>query len=425
MHEKIDNCRICGCKNLVEILHLGDQALTGVFPKSKFQAVPIGPLQLVKCADGCGLVQLNHSFPADQMYGDNYGYRSGLNASMVKHLQGRVREARSRVELQPGDIVLDIGSNDSTTLRAYGDKGFRLIGMDPSGLKFKEYYPSYVQLIPDFFNADAFTKHFGQEKAKIVSSIAMFYDLDDPTSFMKQVYDCLDEEGIWVFEQSYLPLMVERNAYDTVCHEHVSYYALKQIQWMTDQIGFKILDVELNDVNGGSFCVTVAKSSSKHVANERVVQELLEREQADGYNDWAVYDRFRERVFRLRDELKSLLLQLNASGNDVCGYGASTKGNVVLQFCDVTTKQLRGIAEVNQEKFGAFTPFNYIPISSESDIKAGNPDYMIVLPWHFRENILKREQGYLAAGGNLIFPLPNLEIVYGTAAQRTTGRVAA
>jgi SAM-dependent methyltransferase len=425
MHEKTKGCRICGCTNLVEILHLGEQALTGVFPKSKTQEVPVGPLQLVKCADGCGLVQLNHSFPADQMYGDNYGYRSGLNASMVKHLQSRVAAARARVELKAGDIVLDIGSNDGTTLKAYGDQGLKLIGMDPSGLKFQEYYPDFVNLIPDFFNAEAFSKRFGLEKAKIVSSIAMFYDLDDPTSFMEQVHQCLDAEGIWVFEQSYLPLMIERNAYDTVCHEHVSYYGLRQIKWMADRVGFKILDVELNDINGGSFCVTVAKSESKHQANDGVVQELLDREEADGYNSWEVYDAFRERVFQHRDALKSLLRQLKASGKDICGYGASTKGNVVLQFCNVTTKQMRGIAEVNQEKFGAFTPSNYIPISSEADIKAGNPDYMVVLPWHFRENILKREQGYLASGGNLIFPLPELEIVYGSAAQNTTRRIAA
>lgn len=425
MHEKTKGCRICGCTNLVEILHLGEQALTGVFPKSKTQEVPVGPLQLVKCADGCGLVQLNHSFPADQMYGDNYGYRSGLNASMVKHLQSRVAAARARVELKAGDIVLDIGSNDGTTLKAYGDQGLKLIGMDPSGLKFQEYYPDFVNLIPDFFNAKAFSKRFGLEKAKIVSSIAMFYDLDDPTSFMEQVHQCLDAEGIWVFEQSYLPLMIERNAYDTVCHEHVSYYGLRQIKWMADRVGFKILDVELNDINGGSFCVTVAKSESKHQANDRVVQELLDREEADGYNSWEVYDAFRERVFQHRDALKSLLWQLKASGKDICGYGASTKGNVVLQFCNVTTKQMRGIAEVNQEKFGAYTPSNYIPISSEADIKAGNPDYMVVLPWHFRENILKREQGYLASGGNLIFPLPELEIVYGSAAQNTTRRIAA
>lgn len=422
MHKKIDQCRICGSQELVEILNLGEQALTGVFPKSRAQHVPIGPLELVKCADGCGLVQLRHSYDADQMYGDNYGYRSGLNNSMVQHLHHRVEQARSLVQLNAGDIVLDIGSNDSTTLRAYGDNGYRLIGIDPSGSKFREYYPDYAILVPDFFNRATFRNQFGDDKAKIVTSIAMFYDLDNPTEFMRDVYDCLDKEGIWVFEQSYLPLMIERNAYDTVCHEHVSYYALKQIKWMADQVGFKILDVELNDTNGGSFCVTVAKSGSKHVANENKVAALLQREEDEGYNSWCVYDDFRDRVFMHRDDLKSLLRRLIAEGNSVCGYGASTKGNVVLQFCDITSREIAGIAEVNQEKYGAFTPFNYIPIASEADIKAGNPDYMMVLPWHFRDNILKREQAYLAAGGNLIFPLPELEIVYGKA---VASRIAA
>lgn len=418
MHKKVDQCRICGSQELVEILNLGEQALTGVFPKSQSQQVPIGPLELVKCADGCGLVQLHHSYSADEMYGDNYGYRSGLNSSMVKHLHRRVEEARSLVELKAGDIVLDIGSNDSTTLRAYGDNGFKLLGIDPSGSKFREYYPDYATLIPDFFNKETFRSHCSDGKAKIVTSIAMFYDLEDPTEFMRDVYSCLDSEGIWIFEQSYLPLMIERNAYDTVCHEHVSYYALKQIKWMADCVGFKILDVELNDINGGSFCVTVAKNESKHVANSSKVEELLQREHDDGYNSWEVYNEFRDRVFDHRNELKSLLRKLNAAGNHVCGYGASTKGNVVLQFCEITTKEISGIAEVNQEKYGAYTPFNYIPIASEADIKAGNPDYMMVLPWHFRDNILKREQAYLAAGGNLIFPLPELEVVYGNAAAK-------
>lgn len=422
MHKKVDQCRICGSQELVQILNLGEQALTGVFPKSVTQHVPIGPLELVKCGDGCGLVQLHHSYSADEMYGDNYGYRSGLNNSMVKHLHRRVEEARSRVELNAGDIVLDIGSNDCTTLRAYGDNGYKLLGIDPSGSKFQEYYPEYATLVPDFFNKETFQSQCGNEKAKIVTSIAMFYDLEDPTEFMRDVYSCLDNEGIWIFEQSYLPLMVERNAYDTVCHEHVSYYGLKQIKWMTDRVGFKILDVELNDINGGSFCVTVAKSGSKHVANTSRVEELLQQEHDDGYNGWEVYNEFRDRVFEHRDDLKSLLRKLNAAGNHVCGYGASTKGNVVLQFCDITTKEIAGIAEVNQEKYGAFTPYNYIPIASEADIKAEYPDYMMVLPWHFRDNILKREQAYLAAGGNLIFPLPELEVVYGNAAAK---RVAA
>lgn len=418
MHKQIESCRICGSRRLDEILNLGQQALTGVFPKTIHQHVPLGPLELVKCADGCGLVQLRHSFPPDQMYGDNYGYRSGLNASMVRHLQGRVGAARERVHPHAGDVILDIGSNDSTTLQAWGDHGYRLIGMDPSGPKFRKYYPDWVDLVPDFFSAASFQKHVGPRRAKVITSIAMFYDLEDPTEFMRQVHACLDDEGIWVFEQSYLPLMIERNAYDTVCHEHVSYYALRQIQWMTERAGFKIVDVELNDVNGGSFCVTVAKSSSSHVANETRVRELLEREEAEGYNGLEVYDRFRDRVFRHRGELKSLLQQLVLGGKRVYGYGASTKGNVVLQFCEVTSRQIPGIAEVNSEKFGAYTPHTRIPIASEADVKALSPDYLLVLPWHFRENILQREQSFLAQGGNLIFPLPELEVVFGRSATR-------
>lgn len=418
MHPEINCCRICGSKELVDLLDLGDQALTGVFPKSTDQDVSVGPLQLVKCGDGCGLVQLKHSYSPDDMYGDNYGYRSGLNASMVKHLRNRVAEAREWVSLKAGDIVLDIGSNDSTTLQSYGNNGFRLLGIDPSASKFSQYYPEYIDLVPDFFNRKNFQKVFGEEKAKIVTSIAMFYDLEDPTQFMRDVYDCLDDNGIWVFEQSYLPLMIERNAYDTICHEHVSYYAMRQIQWMADRVGFTILDVELNDINGGSFCCTVAKRGSSHVAKCARVRKLLEQEELDGYNELAVYEEFRERVFDSRDEFRSLLARLNASGQRVYGYGASTKGNVVLQFCGVNNKQMRGIAEVNQDKYGAFTPHNLIPIASEEDVKSAGVDYFVVLPWHFRSNILEREKDYLASGGNLIFPLPHLEVVSGKAASR-------
>ena len=418
MHNQIEKCRICDNHNLEQILHLGDQALTGVFPKTLQQHVPRGPLELVKCVGGCGLVQLRHSFPPDQMYGDNYGYRSGLNASMVRHLHNLVQATRQRVSLKRGDIVLDIGSNDSTTLQAYGNSGLRLLGVDPSGNKFKQHYPIWIDMIPDFFSAGIFRRQFGDERAQIITSIAMFYDLEDPMSFMGEVHACLADDGIWIFEQSYLPMMMERNAYDTICHEHCSYYALRQIQWMAERVGFKILDVELNDSNGGSFCVTAAKTSSSHVANDARLQEILAQEEHKGYNGLDVYEKFRKRVFRHRDEFRHLLRRLVSDGKQVYGYGASTKGNVILQFCDVTREQILGIAEVNQDKFGAFTPHTRIPIASEADIKAASPDYLVVFPWHFRENILEREQSYLNAGGQLIFPLPELEIVNGRKARR-------
>ncbi len=421
MCTEVSSCRICGSHDLVSILDLGEQALTGVFPKTADETITSGPVQVVKCNEasgGCGLVQMRHSYPAAEMYGDNYGYRSGLNQSMVRHLQSRVAKARSIANPKSGDIILDIGSNDSTTLRSYGDKGFRLIGMDPTGKKFHEYYPAWADLIPDFFNAAAFQNHFGSEKAKIITSIAMFYDLEDPTEFMRQIAACLADDGIWVFEQSYLPLMVDRMAYDTVCQEHLSYYGVAQIQWMTEAAGLEILDVELNDINGGSFCVTAAKKGSPYKANKDKVNKLIATELAEGYGGLELYQRFAIGVEQHRDELCRTVDQINRRGQKVYGYGASTKGNVLLQYCGFTTDEMPMIAEVNTEKFGRFTPGTKIPIVSEAEARQDNPDYLMVLPWHFRDGIVQRESAYMENGGMLLFPLPTVESVGRQVARR-------
>ncbi|MBM4059293.1 MAG: class I SAM-dependent methyltransferase, partial [Planctomycetes bacterium] len=389
-------------------------AFTGLFPRHESDPVPYGPLHLVKCAEatgGCGLVQLRHSFDGGLMYGDSYGYRSGLNASMVRHLAHRVAQARRLVDLTPGDVVVDIGSNDSTTLRCYGDNGYRLIGIDPSAAKFRSFYPSWVEGVPQFFSAETFRNVAGTARARIVTSIAMFYDLQDPTHFMREVREILAADGIWAFEQSYLPLMIERNAYDTICHEHVSYYALRQIDWMARRTGLKVIDVELNDVNGGSFCVTVCRDDAPFTPHDRRVDSILEREQRDGYGSMPVYDRFREGVHRHRDDLSSLIRRTNAAGKTVCGYGASTKGNVVLQWCGLTSADIPVIAEVNDDKFGCVTPHTLIPIASEREVRGRAPDCLLVLPWHFHESIVQREQAYLDSGGTLLFPLPRIEAV--------------
>lgn len=421
MHRAIHACRICRHTDFEPVVDLGTQTLTGVFPRSEEQHVPTGPLELIKCREktgGCGLVQLRHSYEPDQMYGDNYGYRSGLNESMVRHLHRRVAEATAIAAPSRGDLILDIGSNDSTTLQAYGKKGYRLLGIDPSAKKFLHYYPDWVDCITDFFSADLVRARYGNAKAKIVTSISMFYDLEDPTAFMRQVADVLADDGIWVFEQSYLPLMVERDAYDTVCHEHVSYYALRQIKWMTERVGLKILDVELNDINGGSFCVTAAKADSAHVARSARVDALLAAEKDKGYGGGATYDAFRDRIEKHRTELQETVRDLRRDGKLVCGYGASTKGNVLLQYCGFTKNDIPVIAEVNEDKFGCLTPHTLIPIAAEKDVHAMRPDYLLVLPWHFRDNIIEREAAFLQAGGMLLFPLPRVECVGNKARER-------
>ncbi len=409
-YKQIHRCRVGGGANLVTVLNLGIQALTGVFPKTASQNVTEGPLELVWCPDS-GLLQLKHTYNSSEMYGDNYGYRSGLNQSMVDHLSNKVTFLERLNPLNAGDVVVDIGSNDCTTLKAYNTPGIRRIGIDPTGKKFAEYYPADVTLVQDFFSAGAY-QSVETKKARMVTSIAMFYDLDAPIEFAKQIESILADDGIWHFEQSYMPSMLRMNSYDTICHEHLEYYSLSVVKKILDQSGLRLVDVVMNAVNGGSFAVTAAKASNKSVkTNQAVIDWLLDQENRMGLNTPRPYREFEDRVFRHRDDLTRLIRALNADGKKVLGYGASTKGNVVLQFCGLTAADIPAIAEVNTEKFGHVTPGSHIPIISEAEAKAMKPDYFLVLPWHFKEGILRREKEYLASGGRFIFPFPEIEIV--------------
>ena len=409
-YHQIEACRISKSKNLVSVLNLGFQSLTGVFPKTADQKVTVGPLELVWCPDS-GLLQLKHSYEPSEMYGDNYGYRSGLNQSMVTHLTDKVAYLERLFPLKAGDVVVDIGSNDCTTLKAYQTKDIRRIGIDPTGSKFAEYYPKEVTLVSDFFSADAY-RSVESRPARIVSSISMFYDLESPVAFAQQVESILADDGVWHFEQSYMPSMLRTNSYDTICHEHLEYYSLGAVKLILERAGLRLVDVVMNAVNGGSFAVTAAKASNKSIkANLAVINWLLEQEDRMGLNTPKPYRDFEERVFRHRDDLTRLIRTLNADGKKILGYGASTKGNVTLQFCGLPAADIPAIAEVNPEKYGCVTPGSHIPIVSEADAKAMKPDYFLVLPWHFKDGIVRREKEFLANGGKMIFPFPEIEII--------------
>lgn len=371
--------------------------------------VPTGDLELVKC-EKCDLVQLGHSFDLNLLYGQNYGYRSGLNGSMVRHLNNKVQKILKTVDLVDGDLVIDIGSNDGTTLRAYPDRNLEFVGIDPTGVKFKSYYPSDVRLIPDFFSASLVKKEYKTTKAKVVTSFSMFYDLEDPVAFMRDVEEILHPEGIWVFEQSYLKAMLDTNSYDTICHEHLEYYGVKQIVNMAEQVGLKILNVEFNDVNGGSFSVVAAKKSSKLPQDLKNIESILNEEEKIGLYSKATFQQFSKRVEAHRAFVKKFFQWTNAERKRVVGYGASTKGNVLLQYCGITGKEMPCIAEVNEDKFGSFTPGTLIPIVSEAAAKRMYPDYFFVLPWHFKAGILNREREFQEKGGKFIFPLPDFNI---------------
>jgi len=410
--KEIQCCRISGSRNLVSVLNLGVQKLTGVFPSTTTEELTEGPLELVWCPES-GLVQMKHSYDLEEMYGMNYGYRSGLNKSMVDHLTQKIQYLQRLRSLSSGDVVVDIGSNDATTLKAYTVPGITRIGIDPTGKKFKEYYTDGIKLVPDFFSSSAYQSVAEGKKAKIVTSISMFYDLEEPAKFVRDIAEVLAPDGIWHFEQSYLPSMLRTTSYDTVCHEHIEYYSLQPVVKLLKACGMKVLDVQMNSINGGSFAVSACHADAPLHINHAVINWLLEQEERMGLDTIKPFQEFAERVFEHRNSLLSLIRALNASGKKVFGYGASTKGNVLLQFCGLGSKDLPFIAEVNRDKFGKFTPGTNIPIISEAEAKAKNPDYFLVMPWHFKNNILQREQDYLQKGGKMIFPLPEIEIIGG------------
>jgi len=408
-YTQITKCRVGPSEHLVSVLHLGVQALTGIFPRSAKVPVTSGPLELVWCPDS-GLLQLNHSYNPTEMYGDNYGYRSGLNQSMVRHLEGKTRQLQQIVELRPDDVVLDIGSNDGTLLKSYGPERLTRIGIDPTGEKFRQYYGPDIQLVTDFFSRSNFEK-VSATKAKIVTSIAMFYDLEDPVEFARQVATVLDDRGVWHLEQSYMPSMLRTNSYDTICHEHLEYYSLSVIRTIMDRAGMQVIDVQMNAVNGGSFAVTAAKLNSPHRPNRVMIDWLLEQEKRMGLETPGPFRNFEERVFRHRDDIRRLIRSLARDGKRILGYGASTKGNVLLQFCGFTAEDIPAIADINPDKFGCVTPGTLIPIVSEREARDMKPDFFLVLPWHFKSGILEREREFLFGGGKLIFPFPEIEIV--------------
>ena len=344
------------------------------------------------------------------MYGENYGYRSGLNGSMVTHLNQKVKYLENMIELDSSDFVLDIGSNDATLLKAYIGN-HKKIGIDPTGKYFQEYYTDDIILIPDFFNKEVFVKNFSHQKAKIITSIAMFYDLDDPRKFVKDIEFCLADDGVWHFEQSYMPSMLRTDSYDTICHEHIEFYSLKVVKDLLESCNMKIIDVITNEVNGGSFSVTASKTNSSYDVNTSIINWMLNREKDLELSTTKPYFEFKKRISYRKKHLVELINSLNKSGKKVFGYGASTKGNVILQYCGLTSDQIPYIAEVNEKKFGSFTPGTLIPIISEKEAKAKNPDYFLVLPWHFKPYILDREKDYITKGGKFIFPLPYIEII--------------
>jgi len=402
-------CRICKYDVFTEVVNLGNQVITSRFPKKGDNTTPSGLIRLVMC-NNCQLVQLKDSTPASEMYEHFYGYRSGINETMRNHLSNFNNELQNKVTLSPGDNVLDIGSNDCTFINNYPTTVTKY-GCDPTGIQFNEFYiKSGTSLIPTYFTKKAINSRLGEIVFKTVTSISMFYDLPDPVKFAEDIYSILDDEGVWALEQSYAKTMLERNSIDTICHEHLEYYGVKQVKDIMDRAGFKIIDISLNECNGGSFRTYVAKKKSVlHKENIDLLNTYLRMEEESGIHTVERYKKFTDDC---RNEVEKLVKFINIAKSDnkqTYIYGASTKGNCLLQYADIDVSLIPYAVERNLLKVGRTTSTG-IEIISEETMRANPPSFMLVLPWHFCDEIIKREKIYLENGGQLIFPFPAFEI---------------
>ena len=414
MVKRIDCCRACGSKNLLPILSLGPHYVSN-FVDSGILGEKI-PLDLVLCdpkQGGCSLLQLTCTAPAELMY-HQYWYRSGMNKTMTAALADIAAKAQRLVSISEGDIALDIGCNDGTLLRAYTDKRLFLAGFEPASNLLQYSEKGTGRIINDFFNGPSYRAAFGERKAKIVTSIAMFYDLEDPNQFVIDVRECLDKDGVWVIQMSYLPLMLEQNAFDNICHEHLEYYSLKSLEYVLNRNGMAVFDVELNDVNGGSIRTYIRNSGGRPTIPEGAAQRIEKmrtKERGLKLDEKGPYEVFARRVEAIKSKVFDFIGNEVANGKKVFVYGASTKGNTLLQYFALDSKLIAAAAERNPEKWGKKTVGSLIPIISEEEARAKKPDYFLILPWHFLTEFTQREGPFLKAGGKFIVPLPEFKII--------------
>src|SRR3989344_212636 len=402
----ITNCRSCGSNRLTPIFSLGELYISNFIDSPKAQKIK-APLESVLCQK-CGLLQLKHTVSPEKLY-RSYWYFSGVNKTMRKELADISLTAARLVNLKSGDFVLDIGSNDSTLLLSHKKKNLKLIGFEPAKNLIPRARVKNLKIINNFFNHNDWQKIFGRAKAKIITAIAMFYDLDDPNKFVADAGKCLDDKGVFIIQMSYLPSMLKQNAFDNILHEHLEYYSLASLEKLLERHRLEVFDVELNDVNGGSFRIYIQHKGQRPVRNS--VARLRRFERKLNLLGKKTYKDFVFRVTSLGKKLAIFIKKEVKNGKKVYVYGASTKGNTLLQFYNLDRTLIKAAAERNPAKWGKKTVATLIPIISEEQARRENPDYFLILPWHFLKEFIQRERDYLRAGGKFIVPLPDFKII--------------
>jgi 2-polyprenyl-3-methyl-5-hydroxy-6-metoxy-1,4-benzoquinol methylase len=412
-------CRVCGSAELTKVIDLGNQFLQGSFVKPGESMPPKRkiPMVLLRCdptrdENACGLLQMQHSVPTEILY-SSYWYRSGTNNTMRTHLAGIAAEAEALIQ-KPNAKVLDIGCNDGSLLKNY-PASFKKYGVDPSDIV-EELFDlgNEWNIVKDIFPSKELINNLQDSKLDIITSIAMFYDLEDPIGFTKGIKNILAPEGVWIFEMSYMPMMLKMNSYDTICHEHLEYYSLAVIEYILKKADMKIFNVIESNINGGSIRCFATHVDNFKYKDETFVHQLQQKRQEEFEMELDTdkpYKNFQDRINLHREQMINLLKELKKNGKKIHVYGASTKGNTILQWCGFDNHIIECAAERNPDKYGAFTLGTDIPIVSEADSRALKPDYYLMLPWHFKEEFIEREKAILNEGTCFIFPLPSLQIV--------------
>jgi hypothetical protein len=413
-----NTCRICGCEHLAPVLSLGDQRIAGAFadPGGDQPVQRAIPLELVRCdmtrdQEACGLIQTKHTVPGSILY-SSYWYRSGVNRTMTENLHGIARGVEAIMPLESGDLVVDIGCNDGTLLDGYATEGLRYLGFDPSDMVRYARAKGY-DVVNDFYSVQALHQRRPHQKAKAITSIAMFYDLEHPRTFVADVAEALADDGIWVIELHYLPLMLEANAFDAIVHEHLEYYSLAVIERLVGEEGMEVVSAELNDMNGGSIRLFIGhQGAHKRTAEQQDALTALRVSEFELALDAPEpYEAFRIGVERVRDDLVRTCREIRDAGKTIHVYGASTKGNTILQYAGIDHGDIEAAADRNPDKWGSETIATRIPIISEEQSRAMSPDYYLALPWHFLDEFIEREQEFLQRGGKFIVPLPEVRVV--------------
>ena len=404
---KIKKCRICKSTNLKELFSFGKLCFTGKFP-SRSQNIKKEPITLIICKT-CELVQLGHNFDLNYLYGPDYGYRTGINKTMLNHVKKVVINLSKKTKVKSNDFVLDIASNDGSLLKYYNKK-INTFGIDPILEKYKNQYKNINYKIPDFFSAKKIMKTT-KKKFKIITALSVFYDSANPDKFIKDIKKLLANDGIFLLEFADLASIVKNKLFDTICHEHLEYYSSKVIFNLCSKNNLRVFDIKENDINGASKQYYICHQNSNHKSNHLKIKSILNSEKKLNLSKENTYKKFFKIINNSKNKLNRFIKKAIKRKKIIHGYGASTKGNVLLQYYGINNKMIDYIAERNKNKYNLYTPGSRIKIISETLSRSCKPDYYLVLPWHFKKEILVREKEIRKKGTKFIFPLPKLKVI--------------